>query len=385
MRKESSPSSLLPLVAAGLTILLTLGALALVTIDRLASSSGRHIEDAPQTPLVLPIICGVLLLIAIGWSVWLIRQHGLRHTLSLIAIAISAILLVLTPLFAVQSFSNQRDLTVVSMTCDAEDLRFAGGAPTSSCTDQAVETIVLLQGVSSSDQWIPDSATGNLTREFTDLPGDKWDARLIVDGPLDTVAVAAVVGEGDEQTRIGNFRPYMDTDSNQLRWSAVVPVDTDVSTVRILFYLSQNPAVGSASIRFDVQECPGQPVRSFDASKCAPFVNAAGFVMEAPPAGPRTWRHPRVVLDGTSLVVSNLEARTYELEPDYATIEMYTQSTDVLIIPAAMPQIEENSITKPGDASFEITINEQSGEQLYTIYIFPSGPTYADASDTHQQ
>ena len=65
------------------------------------------------------------------------------------------------------------------------------------------------------------------------------------------------------------------------------------------------------------------------------------------------------------------------LQPDYAGIEMYTQSTDVLIIPSAMPQTEENSVAVPGESVFEVPIESNTGELRYTIYVFPTGPTFA--------
>lgn len=379
MRNRPTPSSALPGVAAAVTIILVIGAIALITTNQLANLRGRNIENAPQIPLLVPALCLMLLLISIGWVVWLAKRYDYRHALTKIAMVSTALLIVVTPLVTIRAFSSERDLTVISMTCKAEQLRYTGAAPLTGCTEEAVDTIVLLEGVESDEQWVPTAAVGNLTRDFTNLPGSKWKALLTVDGPPDTVAVAAVADDGDSQTRIGTFRPYMDVESGQLRWTSLIPVDTDVSQIRVLFYLSENPAAESASLRFDVRECPGQTVRRFDASRCESFNSAAGFVAEKQAAGPRTWRQPRISTEGSTLVVNNLEARTYELEPNYATIEAYTQSTDVLIIPSAMPQVEENSITVPGESTFEITINENSGEQLFTIYVFPTGPTYAQS------
>src|SRR5699024_5684336 len=103
-------------------------------------------------------------------------------------------------------------------------------------------------------------------------------------------------------------------ESEHLRWSAHVPIDDDISTVQVLFYLSANPAVESASIRFDVRECQGQTMRSFDASQCAPMESSAPLVVEKSPEGTRTWRHPHVTRNGSQMVITNLEARTYELQ-----------------------------------------------------------------------
>lgn len=383
--QQQQSQSTLPLVAAVLTVIAVIAGIALVALDSMAATGGRKIEDAPQPPLTLTLACIALLLVAIGWVIWLVRRQGLRHLATMIATGIAAALLVLTPIFAWQAFSSDRDLTVISMTCDAEALRHTGRAPLSDCTENAVETIVLLEAVSTERIWVPDAATGNLTREFDGLPGGNWKTRLTVDGPADTVAVAAVAEQGDKQVRLGTFRPYMDAESGRLRWSAVVPVDADVSTVRVLFYQSANPAVGSASIRFDVRECSGQNLRSFDASACQPFEGSASFVIEKSPEGPRTWRQPQVSRQGSTVVVTNLEARTWEFQPDYTSIEMYTQSTDVLIIPGAMPQLEENSITAPGESTFEITIEENTGELVYTIYVFPAGPTYANAPGAERE
>ena len=380
MSTTTSPShTYKPLIAAAATVLVVIGAVALIALDILAEARGRYIEAVPQPPLTRVLVLAGLLVIAIAWATWLAKRYGIRNVLTLVATGVALVLLVATPLVGWQAFTFKRDLTVVSMTCDAEVLSNMGVAPLTDCTEEAVDTIVLLEGVESDDRWVPDSSTANLTREFELLPGGKWKTKLTVDGPEDTVAVTVVAERGDTQERIGNLHPSMDAESGRLRWSATVPVDTDVATVRVLFYRSPNPAVGSASLRFDVRQCSGQTIRSFDAARCEPFEGSTSFVREKTPEGPRLWRQPLVTREGTTLVVSNLEARTYDLEPDYTSIQMYTQSTDVLIIPAAMEQVEENSITRPGESSFPITIEENTGEMIYTIYVFPAGPTYASA------
>lgn len=381
MSEQHQPtSSSIPLIAAIFSVVLVIGAIALVALDRIEIAQGRNIEDAAQTPLTLPLVCGGLFLLSIGWLYWLIKHHGRRHIVTLVVTGLAVLLLIATPLFAWQSFHSQRDLTVISMTCDAESLRNTGGAALANCEEDAVETIVLLEGVKTDDTWVPDEATGNLTREFHDLPGGNWSTMLTVDGPPDTVAISAVGQRGDESVRMGSFRPYMDVESERLRWSALIPINDDISTVQILFYLSANPVVESASIRFDIRECQGQTLRSFDASQCEPLETSTPLVIEKSPDVTRTWRHPLVTRKGSEMVIKNLEARTYKLQPDYSSIEMYTQSTDVLIIPSAMQQVEENSLTEPGASSFEVVVDDNSGELAYTMYVFPTGPTFANGS-----
>lgn len=376
---NSTSHATMPLIAAGATVLALIGAVALIALDILAEARGRHIENVSQPPLTRTLVAAGLLVIALAWAMWLAKRFGIRHGLTLVATGFTVVLLVATPVIAWRAFTSDRDLTVTSMTCNAEILKNIGVAPLTDCTEGAVETIVLLEGVKSDEIWVPDSSTGNLTREFTNLPGGNWDAKLTVDGPEDTVAVVAVADRDGTQEKLGSLRPHLDAESGRMRWSATVPIDGSVSNVRVLFYQSQNPEIGSASLRFDVKQCAGQNVRSFDAARCEPFEGQGSFVMEAPPEENRTWRQPLVTREGPSLVVSNLEARTYELIPDYSTIQMYTQSTDVLIIPSAMEQVEENSITAPGEAPFPVKIEENTGELIYTIYVFPTGPTYASA------
>ena len=368
-----------PIVGAAATVLVIIGAVALVALDTLAEARGRLIESVPQPPLTRVLVCAGLLIIAIAWATWLAKHQGRKHILTIIASVIAVVLLIATPVLGWQAMNHKRDLTVISMTCDAEILTNSGVAPLTDCNEESVDTIVLLEGVESDETWVPDASTNNLTREFDDLPGGKWKTRLTVDGPEDAVSVVAVADRNGKQERIGTLQPSMDPESERLRWSGVVPVETDVSQVRVLFYMSPNPAVGSASIRFDVRQCSGQTLRSFDASRCEPFEGSSSFVSETKPDTTRTWRQPLVAREGTTLVVSNLEARTYVLEPDYTSIQMYTQSTDVLIIPTAMDQVEENSITTPGESTFDITIEPNTGELTYVIYVFPTGPTYASA------
>jgi hypothetical protein len=263
---------------------------------------------------------------------------------------------------------------VVSATCKADSSRNAGY---SDCNEEAVDTIVLLEAVNGSRTWVPDSITNNLTREFTDLPTGPWQARLTVDGPADTVTVNVIAERDGDPERIGSLQPYFDTESDQLRWSAVVPLDSDISRVQVQFVRSPNPAVQSARLRFEVRSCQGQNIRTFDASQCQPMDAGSPFIREQTPEDARTWRQLWVTREGESFVVANLEARTYTLQPDYVFIEQETQSTDVLIIPATMEQTVASSIAEPGASSFTIDIDPNTGELAYIIYVFPAGPTFA--------
>src|SRR5699024_1486915 len=112
---------------------------------------------------------------------------------------------------------------------------------------------------------------------------------------------------------------------------------------------------------------------------CEPLETGSPLVYEKAPEGTRTWRQLHVFREGPAFVVSNLEARTYTLEPDYVNIEKTSQSTSVVIIPAAMDQVPENSVTSPGESSFDVQIESNTGELTYNIYVFPTGPTYAQA------
>jgi hypothetical protein len=253
------------------------------------------------------------------------------------------VLLVVTPLVAWQELSSHRELTVVSATCEADSSRNSGY---SNCSEEAVDTIVLLEAVDGNRTWVPDSMTNNLTREFTDLPDGPWVARLTVDGPADTVTVNVIAERDGDPVRIGSLQPYFDAESNQLRWSSVVPFDSDISRVQMQFVRSPNLAVQSARLRFEVRSCEGQSIRTFDASQCQPMDAGSPFIREQTPEDIRTWRQLWVTREGGSFVVVNLEARTYTLQPDYVTIEQETQSTDVLIIPTAMEQTAANSIAE---------------------------------------
>lgn len=383
-KQHQSSSPTLPLVAAIATVILIIGAIAIVALDRIEMSQGRKIEEASQTPLTLPLVCAVLLLVAIGWLVWLTKHHGIRHLLTRVAAITATLLLITSPVLAWQSASADRELTVVSMTCDADTLRSTGDMAQASCEENAVDTIVLLGGVKSDDTWAPSHTEGNQTREFEALPAGDWESTLTVDGPADTVAVVATGDKNGESVRLGTFRPFMDAESGRLRWTSLVRLDTDISSVHVQFYLSANPAVESASIRFNVMECRGQIVRDFDAEQCTPADLNTPLVMEKTPSNARTWRHPLVGRDGSAFVITNLEARDYELQPDFANIEIYAENTDVFIIPSAMPQVVENSIAVPGESSFIVPIESNSGEMVYTIYIFPRGEVVANSANASQ-
>ena len=174
MSTQKQPTSSmfsLPFIAAVLTVLLVIGGVIVIVLHRLEIADGRTIEDAATALPVVPLVCGGLLVLALGWLIWLVRNLGMRDILTIVVAVGAAILLVITPLFAWQSINNERDLRVVSMTCDAEELRNTGGPVLANCEQNSIDTIVLLQGVESDDQWVPDSATDNMVREFHNLPG----------------------------------------------------------------------------------------------------------------------------------------------------------------------------------------------------------------------
>lgn len=374
MTEKPARKSSLELVAAIGTIVLLLLAIVLLALDILARANGRHIEDVPDPPMAPVLVCGMALLLAAAWAVWLARTRGLKNTTTRIVAGIAAVLLVVTPLVAWQELSSHRELTVVSATCEADASRNAGF---SDCSEEAVDTIVLLQAVDGSNTWVPDSITNNLSREFTDLPDGPWEARLTVDGPVDTVTVNVIAERDGDPVRLTSLRPSFDEESDRLRWSGVVPFGSDISNVQVQFVRSPNPAVESARLRFEVRSCEGQNIRTFDASQCQPMDTDSPFIREETPKDTRTWRQLWVTREGGSFVVANLEARTYTLQPDYVFIEQETQSTDVLIIPAPMEQTAANSIAEPGASSFTIDIDANTGELAYIIYVFPAGPTFA--------
>lgn len=377
-RKTTRPVYVLVAIVA--TIVLALAGIGLITLDLLEQAGGRRIEEAPQPPLTITLVSLVALIVAAAWTIWLVRDRGIRNILSAIAAVVTVALLVATPVLGWQAMNSDRDLTVVTNICSAESLRNTSSNLRDGCEETAVDTIVLLEGVKSDDSWAPDETTGNLTRIFRDIPGGNVKTRITVDGPDDAVTVTVVAERDGKQVKLGTLRPYADAESERLRWSGTINIDGDMDNLQVLFFVSENEAVESASVRFNVLSCDGQNAQNFDASRCEPLDPGSPLVYEKEPEGARTWRQLHVFRQGESYVVSNLEARTYTLEPDYVSIENSTQSTSVVIIPAAMEQVPENSITSPGESSFEIQIDSNTGELTYNVYVFPTGPTYASAN-----
>lgn len=376
--QPTKPAYLLAAVIG--TIVLALAGIALITMELLDEARGRQIEDAPQTPLTIALVIAAGCVVAAGWAIWLIRDRGFGSILSKVVAAVAVVLLIATPYFGYTALNSERDLTVTTSTCTAESLRNSSSNLRNGCEEAAVDTIVLLEGVKSDDTWVPDEATGNLTRVFADLPAGNWKTKITVDGPEEAVTVVVVTERDGKQVKLGTLRPYADQESERLRWSGIIPVSESDTDLQVLFFLSENPAAESAKIRFNVHSCDGQSAANFDASRCQPMKTDSPLVFEETPEGTRTWRQLHVFREGDSFVVSNLEPRAYALQPDYVNIEKTTQSTDVAIIPAAMEQVPENSITVPGESGFEITIESNTGELIYNIYVFPTGPSYAQGS-----
>lgn len=376
-KQRNQPAYLLAAIVA--TIVLALAGIALISLDLLEQAGGRHIEDAPQPPLTITLVSLTALIVAAAWAIWLVRDRGFGSIISKIVIGLAAVLLMATPYLGWQALNSDRDLTVVTNICSAESLRNTSSNLRNGCEETAVDTIVLLEGVETDDTWVPDETTGNLTRTFNDIPGGNVETRITVDGPAETVTVTVVAERDGKQVRLGTLRPHTDVESERLRWSGTIPVDEDMTDLQVLFFVSENEPVQSARVRFNVLSCAGQSESNFDASRCEPLDTGSPLVYEKAPEGTRTWRQLHVFREGTAFVVANLEARTYTIEPDYVNIEKTSQSTSVLIIPAAMDQVPENSVTSPGKSSFDIQIESNTGELTYNIYVFPTGPTYAQA------
>ena len=362
------------------TVVVLIGGLTLAALAQLRALQNRPIEQVPTTDLTLAIVAGVFFLIALGWALWLRTRYGTRSLRTIIAAAISLVLLVATPVFAWAAFDGGRDLTIATMTCTASAQAASANDPLAGCESTAVDTIVLLQGVNSDSQWTPAAASTNETRAFTDLPAVSWKANLVVDGPESTVTAYALAERDGGWHRIGRLQPALDAASGRLRWSATIAVDANVRNLRVQFVLSEHEAVGSAQLRFVVYACSGQSPRTFAAEDCDAIDIDTALIREATPEGNRTWRQPVVTYDGGTMVVGNLEARTYTFQPDYTAIQVRTQATDILIIPAAMPQQEANSLALPGASSFPIDITSSSGVLEYNIYIFPAGAEFATRS-----
>lgn len=368
------------LIAGGIvTLAAVIVVAALYIINRLAIVRGRTLDQVQDARWNVPILAAVLLAIALVWLVWMVRRFGLRHIATVVTAMVAVALLIVTPLLAWQAGTASRELTVTNMTCDPEALRTTGGDPLMDCQENAVDTIVHISALESDDTWTPDSMEANTRSRFGDLPAGGWDARLTVDGPAETTAVHVVDVSGDRPVRLATFTPRFDEETARMIWSGPMRFPGGADNIRVLFYLSEQPASPSASLRFNVRACTGQSIRTFNAAECESYASSVPVVMEAPDDTARTWRYPINRMEGGTQVVSNLEARSYTFTPDLTSVQMLSQSADVLIIPAPLEQVESNAVAAPGVGQFQVEIAENTGPQEYVVYIFPSGPTYAVA------
>lgn len=345
--------------------------------DVLANRRGRTIEQVHDARWNHVILAFALLIIAALWVAWLGRKRGIRFVGTIATSGVLAVMLVLTPILAWRASTQTRDITITNMRCEAEALQTIGGDPLMDCEDAAVDSIVQI-GEVTDDKWrVPDVMEGNQKSVFSNLPSGGWDARVMVDGPADVTAVHIVDMQTDRGQRIATLQPQFDEESGYMRWSGVVRVPGSTDTLRALFYVSPTPAAPSAKLRFSVMQCAGQVIRDFVASACEPAMLNLPLVMETPTDTARTWRYPHSVMNNGVQTVSNLEPRSYTFQPDYPSIQIQTRSTDVLVIPAPMEQVEANSISTPGEDTFVIDIATNTGPVDYIVYVFPTGPTYA--------
>lgn len=375
------PSTVALAIMTTLT-LLALAGLAWLWLQRVAplrfDIGNATLADARQAAWLGPLLGLGVALVAMLWvAVW--ARAGWELTVLPIAIGIAGVLaLVLAGRALWQNLDSHQPIRIVAYTCDA------GAARPSKSTTDVPDGCELapdpgtasIGSAEEPDEETPDTAD-TTANAFPDLPRGTYDARLTTTAGPDaaTVILAAQTSDG--------VRPVSRlSHTSGERWAGTIALHPNLQTYLLLMYDSPYPAVPEATLRFTVQQCVGTTVADFDATTCEPTTMDAPVIKEVPPSNADdAGRPPSTTIEEDTLVLTNLEERTYTFAP-----AIRLAGNGILVIPTEDTQTADGSILVQDGAplgTFSIDVTEQTRDRSYTVYLVDEGVTYASVAGGH--
>lgn len=330
------------------------------------------IPDARASTFIGPLLGLGVFLIALLWLGTWIRARWDITPLPIIVGMIGVLALVLAGRAFWQNMDANQPIRVITYDCDADAARprdDATGIP-DGC-EIAPEAGQTTLGTSDDPDMEKPAEKDTTASAFTDLPRGTYDAVLTTTGIPESASIV-LAAETDEGLRPVSRLTHEGGD----RWQGTIALHPNLATYALLRYASPYTAAPEATLRFTAQQCAGTSVPDFDADACEP-TTVTTEIVEIVPATDQAdaGRPPMIALEDDSLILTNLEERTYTLAPSVSLVEY-----DLLIIPSDDTQTADRNILQPTGAplgTFEIEVTSETRERAYTVYVIEGGVTFA--------
>lgn len=334
--------------------------------------SGTDINDARTAALIGPLLGLGIFLIALLWLGTWIRARWDITPLPIVVGMIGVLALVFAGRAFWQNMDASQPIRIVTYDCDADATRPRDGAEgvPSGC-ELAPETAQTTLGTADDPGLEEPDADDATASAFTDLPEGTYDAVLTATGSPATATII-LAAETDDGLRPVSRLEHQRGD----RWRGTIALHPNLETYTLLRYDSAFPAAPEATLRFTVQQCVGTSAADFDASACTPAPMTTEIVEILPPDDPTEAGRPAMVrIEDDTLILTNLEQRTYTLAP---SIELV--GNVLLVIPTEDTQAADRTILQQTGGplgTLEIEVTSETRERAYTIYVIEEGVTFA--------
>lgn len=366
-----------------LAILITLTLLAVATLGWLwltryapvhfdIAGDDVSIKDARTAAFIGPLLGLGVFLIALLWLGTWIRARWDITPLPIIVGIIGVLALVFAGRAFWQNLDASQPIRVVTYDCDADATRLreaAEGIP-AGC-EIAPETARTTLGTVDDIAMEKPDAGDTTAASFIDLPRGTYEALLATTGTPETATII-LAAETDD-----GLRPVSRLEHEQgEEWRGTIALHPNLETYALLRYDSAYPAAPEATLRFTVQHCVGTSAADFDAGACEPASLTTEIVEILPPEDPaNAGRPPMVAIEDDSLVLTNLEERTYTLSPSMSLV-----GNGVLVIPSEDTQTADRNILQQTGAplgTFDVEVTGETRDREYTVYVVEEGVTFA--------
>lgn len=333
------------------------------------------LADARDATWVGPLLGLGIALVALLWVVtWALARWEITP-LPIIIGMIGVLVLVL----AGRAFWLSRDavqpIQLVTYTCDADASRIRDSAEEipDGC-EPVPEPGGATIGTTGDRDMITSTVDDDRALRFPDLPEGVYDAILTASAQPDTAAITLAARTEDGVRPVSRLEH-----ANGTQWTGNIALHPNLETYLLLMYDSPYPAAPEASLRFTVQQCVGTSVARFDAARCEPATMAVPVVEPVPARGEEDpGRAPFIAIRDDTLVMTNLEERTYTFAPTIALV-----GNGILVIPSEDTQTADRNILRQEGAplgTFTVPVTGQTRERAYTVYVIDEGTTFASVA-----
>jgi hypothetical protein len=383
---EHTPPATTPRVPStmALAILITITLLAIAALGWLwltryapvhfdvASGDNVTITDARTAAFIGPLLGLGVFLIALLWLGTWIRARWDITPLPIIIGMVGVLALVFAGRAFWQNMDDSQPIRIVAYDCDSGATRPGEGPDgiPDGCALAPEPGDATLGTLDDPAMEEPDD-DDTTASAFTDLPRGTYEAVLTATGTPDTATVI-LAAETDDGLRPVSRLEHRSGDS----WRGTIALHPNLETYALLRYDSPYPAAPEATLRFTVQHCTGTSAADFDSTACEPAPMTTQIIDILPPDDPTdAGRPPTVAIEDDTLVLTNLEERTYTLSPAMSLV-----GNGLLVIPSEDTQTADRNILQQTGAplgTFEVEITGETRDRAYTVYVIEEGVTFA--------